>query len=374
MSSTSYDQTCWFDLLLTTDQPGFYTQRPKHYGRALHNSRKSAVYWHSDLSFAAYSWPQWLQGWADSSLRSWQQQCALEVWSQGEEEGWSLDIFSVLRLGSRLGSSVSDEDYDTQLHELVRVFNEFVVRLKNDLRLAQGQYLDQDKQLQQQQERNLQTALQALETLKARYSKLLVLRVDLYYQDKQTGLVQLQQDRQQFFKRSDREGCFQGLVHYIWVVEYGTQKGLHLHLLAFYDGHKHQKDTYIAQQLGDYWVQVTEGRGAYYNTNTTDNKQRLTQWQRSEDYLKRLQRNFGQSVGEANFYVTQDALAQGKATLGIGMVQAQDHISWLNIELVVRYLCKYDQKIPSHLRQDIRTFGQSQRIQKPVQGGRPRNS
>lgn len=374
MSSTSYAQTRWFGLLHSTDQPGFYTQRPLNYGRALHNSRKSAIYWESDLSFAAYSWPRWLLGWQRSSLCSWQQRCALEVWSQGvEEQGWSLDVFSVLHLGSRLSGSVSDEDYDAQLHELVRVFNELVDGLKKGLRSAQGRYLAQDKQLRYQQRRNLQAALQALEVLRARYSKLLVLRVDLYYQEL-TGLAQLQQDRQQFFKRSDREGCFQGLVHYIWVVEYGTQKGLHLHLLAFYDGHKHQKDTYIAQQLGEYWVRVTEGRGAYYNTNTTDSKQRLTQWQRTQDYLKRLQRHFGQFVGEAKFYATQGALDQGEATLGIGRVEAEDDISWLNIELLVHYFCKHDQKIPSHLRQGMKTFGQSQRYQKPIQGGRPRNS
>jgi hypothetical protein len=45
---------------------------------------------------------------------------------------------------------------------------------------------------------------------------------------------------------------------------------VHYHALFLYDGQKVQKDAYIGDKIGEYWEQVTKGRGSFYNCNRSD--------------------------------------------------------------------------------------------------------
>lgn len=42
-------------------------------------------------------------------------------------------------------------------------------------------------------------------------------------------------------------------VGYVWKLEYGPEKGYHMHLLVFFDGSMVRKDQALAYLIGKYW-------------------------------------------------------------------------------------------------------------------------
>ncbi len=55
------------------------------------------------------------------------------------------------------------------------------------------------------------------------------------------------------------------LIGYIWKIEYGEIKGVHYHLMLFFNGNKVYKDYYYADELGKLWIDITGGLGTYFN-------------------------------------------------------------------------------------------------------------
>ncbi|MFC5431366.1 inovirus-type Gp2 protein [Paraburkholderia denitrificans] len=79
----------------------------------------------------------------------------------------------------------------------------------------------------------------------------------------------LNEDRKHLFanKRS-KPSLFKHLVGYVWRIEWSRVSGHHLHVAFFFDGSKVQKDAWLGDQIGQYWVDViTQGRGLYHNCN-----------------------------------------------------------------------------------------------------------
>lgn len=115
-----------------------------------------------------------------------------------------------------------------------------------------------------------------------RHSRLLVIRLDLSYRNinASTGLPQnhtsLQQVKSDFrrFKNNMRHNkLFQHLKGDIWKLEYGEFKGLHYHLILFFQGSEVKKDAYYGAQIGEYWQQsITKNRGAFHNCNAEKKK------------------------------------------------------------------------------------------------------
>lgn len=62
------------------------------------------------------------------------------------------------------------------------------------------------------------------------------------------------------------------LVGYIWKIEYGSDKGVHYHLMLFFNGNRVQKDYYYADELGKLWLDITGGLGTYFNCSADKNK------------------------------------------------------------------------------------------------------
>ena len=140
-----------------------------------------------------------------------------------------------------------------------------------------------------------------------------VLRIDFGYgtghADNMDTVVK---DLSHFYENMRRNHLFRHLIGYIAKIEYGIQKGFHVHLLLFFDGSKrnNKSDSHLAKLIGDYWNNViTKGRGRYWNCN--DRKYEF-------DKNKRL---------------------------GIGVVHADQYEKMENLLYVVRYLCKKDQFI-----------------------------
>lgn len=146
-------------------------------------------------------------------------------------------------------------------------------------------------------------------------SRLLVLRIDLGYHQEiahNTSAEQAMADLNHLLsnKRSNPY-LFAGWLGYIRKTEWSEQKGMHFHLIIFYEGHQRQKDTYWAQSIGEYWKQITGDRGYYWNCNDKSNN----------DYIR----------------------------YGIGMVEHHDlEKRKILLDDVAKYLTKVEQQPPQY--------------------------
>jgi intein-encoded DNA endonuclease-like protein len=68
--------------------------------------------------------------------------------------------------------------------------------------------------------------------------------------------------------RRSKPTIFENQVGYVCKREYTEDRGVHYHAMFIYDGQKIQKDSYKAEQIGEYWNnEITKGKGSYHNCN-----------------------------------------------------------------------------------------------------------
>ena len=109
------------------------------------------------------------------------------------------------------------------------------------------------------------------------------------------------------------------LTGYVWKMEYGLEKGFHIHIAVLMDGQKVCKDITIAAAIGEHWKKViTAGRGGYFSCN-----------QKKEAYER----------------------------CGLGNLARDDDEKWLYLEESLRYLTKEDLFIRMNAPPKARTFG-----------------
>lgn len=105
-----------------------------------------------------------------------------------------------------------------------------------------------------------------------RYARLLVVRVDLNYRMDVSQNKTIDEVIQEFIEYRNNERCngdvFDGKVGYIRLIEYGQDKGFHIHYMAFYDGSKRKGDIWLADKIGELWNRTTHGLGCHWNCNT----------------------------------------------------------------------------------------------------------
>lgn len=152
-----------------------------------------------------------------------------------------------------------------------------------------------------------------------RYSRLLVLRVDLRYQDGiPLSYVQAKDDMHRFMDSRRFNTLFDDVVGYAYKLERGVN--FHFHTLWLVNGHKHQKDAYLAQCIGERWSRMTAGQGKAYICNY--DKQRYRQ-------------------------------------CGIGMVHRTDSTKRELLLQAASYLCKEDPLTKAYILPNHRTFFRS---------------
>ena len=172
-----------------------------------------------------------------------------------------------------------------------------------------------------------------------------MVRVDLRYQKDAADIIPLamvQMHREQLLTdRRKHPEVFEGLVGFAWGFERGEQEGgLHFHLLAIFDGADRRDDIGIGLDIGQLWIEITEGYGQFYVSNFDKKKM----------------------------------AREGK--LGIGMIRRDDVELRINlIERVAAYITKKSSTFdtPSGRTEsgEFRTFGKSQ-MPKPIDTSVPR--
>lgn len=215
--------------------------------------------------------------------------------------------------------------------------------------------------------KNKQSLLRYIKALFAYRSQLLVLRIDLGYQ-KTKGIYYLapytykkidlscypysknyfrrkrslklkgiaaREQRDLLIKKLNKK-YKKNLVGYVWKLEYGEEKGFHLHMIFFLDGSKHQEDISITQSIGELWKNdITHGNGVYWNCNADK---------------KKFEKNNRIATGKVNY---------------------NDHRKKENLEIMALYLIKPDYFIKTVLPDGARTFGKGSKPEKE-KSGRPR--
>lgn len=180
-----------------------------------------------------------------------------------------------------------------------------------------------------QRQQNLQQYTQSLLT---HYARVLLIRVDLGYVGGSANPVSIDQVYAHLtillLKKSAGEGVFANLKGYAWCIEQGVDKGYHIHLACFYAGYQHQNDWFIANTIGQMWLEIVGEGGMFYSCNTPAVK---------ANYLER-------------------------GLLGVGMIHRDNPVEVQNAIQAVSYLAG-PLKIPQALRirpKKSRTFGTGQ--------------
>jgi len=117
-----------------------------------------------------------------------------------------------------------------------------------------------------------ESAKQYLDALQERYSKLCIVRLDLgYKKDKESKKVEVSLEEanndynHMMNNKRSKPTIFKDQVGQLCLKEFTPDKGVHYHTVFIYDGNKVQKGTYKADQIGQYWRQITKEKGSYHN-------------------------------------------------------------------------------------------------------------
>lgn len=102
--------------------------------------------------------------------------------------------------------------------------------------------------------------------LKAAYSKLMVIRLDLHTKD-DASIVQHWEQLLKYIAARYASS----FVGYAAKFEYGIERGVHMHTVLLFNGAVVRQDVTIAKAIGEYWkLQITHGWGSYFNANQRD--------------------------------------------------------------------------------------------------------
>ena len=134
-----------------------------------------------------------------------------------------------------------------------------------------------------QSNQNCKSLKSNIRSLILNYPRLLFVRVDLKYIQELSHHITIRDFDFHMKKLRDAihngDTCFKHLLSHAWSLEQGEDNGgFHCHLLLIFDGSKHYKDSYLADQVGQKWQAITEGVGYCFILNTKEYKEGLARY------------------------------------------------------------------------------------------------
>ena len=209
---------------------------------------------------------------------------------------------------------------DLEIFEDKRVFHCY----QRELAESYEDFLDRFIENNSRNRRKLKDYFQALLD---NHRKLLLVRVDLSYSAlAQPSISRFNRDVERVVSRiQDKDTIFKDQVGYAYRLEQGGKsKGYHCHLLLIYNGSLRNRDSYLAQCIGELWEdKITGGDGQFFNCNQVEHKK----------YYRDLDR------------------------LGIGMIERRNIKDVENALLSISYLAKPD-KYGQYLRASLKGMRQ----------------
>lgn len=119
--------------------------------------------------------------------------------------------------------------------------------------------------------KRMNSTQQYIDALQDKYAKLNVIRIDFAYKKPHSKNMTLDDGNKDFNKmlnnRRGKPTLFRDQVGHICLKEFTPNRGVHFHTVFFYDGNKVQKDAFMGDKLGEYWKEITDGKGSHFNCN-----------------------------------------------------------------------------------------------------------
>lgn len=198
----------------------------------------------------------------------------------------------------------------------------------------------------------LKVLKQLTENLFNRYSRNLIVRVDLKYHVDKQHMVDIELFRRHVKtlcnRMANKNKCFENLIANAWCLEHAPQGGYHIHLYLIYNGSKSTYDCKLARWIGRIWIdEITEGLGYYWNCHT--------------------RKDADDDIEDENNTVVSTISVQEEQSYkylnGLGMIKRDDPRGLERLEAVYSYLARMDvKKLEQRLRvrvKGMRAFGYS---------------
>ncbi len=242
-------------------------------------------------------------------------------------------------------------DYEEKLIKKIEVLNKFIERIRTEGKSKEFKRIINN--FKRQVDKNTKSVIDYINHLFTINSRLLSLRLDFRYNKDNNSnslmtkeevfqqYLKLKKDREQLFNVNKSNRLLEHMVGYVWKMEYTRLTGWHCHTIIFFDGSKVRRDCGLGMLIGEFWKKtITEGKGLYFNCNDLKYKKSFEE----------------------------------QGTLGIGMINHDDHNLRKNLEKVAEYLTKPDYYARVVVKENGRTFGRGEIIKNPkvLQRGRPR--
>lgn len=155
-------------------------------------------------------------------------------------------------------------------------FNQIVEEIRR--RAARPQFKKVVKVLTQKTRRREKSCMDYIDRLYKRYARLTIVRIDLHYQKYEPGAdavktitdaERLSRDVASMMNNGrHKPSIFEHKVGYIFKLESGQDRGVHMHCIFFFDGAHVIKHAWRGEQIGKYWREtITAGGGTFDNCN-----------------------------------------------------------------------------------------------------------
>ena len=181
---------------------------------------------------------------------------------------WVAKAFERLRPHVDLDVLIDEEHAISLARRLVM---EMVCLLENKLILAR---LDN---VRREHQRKRSVLLKRLVAFKRVIPKLMVLRLDLGYGKEHASASMDRIIDDWAALKAFITTNFPSYLSHVVKLEYGLQKGAHMHVLLLFNGAMVRQDVTIAKLIGEHWSKVvTGGMGVYFNCNAAPYKNRFS--------------------------------------------------------------------------------------------------
>ncbi|WP_291359687.1 MULTISPECIES: YagK/YfjJ domain-containing protein [Acinetobacter] len=251
-----------------------------------------------------------------------------DIYDPDEEYTGYLQFFAILRYDlQRIDSDYFDLKDELKMigyRELRLQFLELSKSFERDYSI-----------IEKQKDENKAELRKYCESIIDKYSRVLVIRVDLGYLQEYSGRIRVDDiynDLDVLLNRiQNKDGIFKHVIGYIWGIEQGGRsKGFHCHLAIIYDtAYRDGSAVYWGNKIIALWSKITRDYGQGYNC-----------WDRER--VKELR-----SRGE----------------LGIGLIYRRDSAQVANFIRAMEYIADHHKRTPQYLRvkpRGRRVFGKGQ--------------
>ncbi len=162
-------------------------------------------------------------------------------------------------------ASLEQEVVDQDVDHFRKVQASLLLQTVRDS-LEDKDFSDELANLERNERATSKSLLQYILDLKAAYSKLMIIRLDLYTEDGERASLSWER-----LKKYVADRYMSSYVGYAVKFEYGEKRGVHMHTLLFFNGAVVRKDVAMAKAIGEYWnASVTKGKGSYSNCNAPE--------------------------------------------------------------------------------------------------------